>query len=412
MGVCAIVASLGACGGTEAAGSDSGVTPDTGVAPPDDGGGTNDTGVDGGVSFPAPFPAPPQVVSTGGPVLSGTFKIVPVFYSSDSPSTRTSIEAFLNALPNSTYWDAISKEYGVGEPSPQTTVVLTAAAPSSISDNQIRSFIASQADGAHSPWPKADANTIFAMFYPQGTTVTMGGGTSCQSFGAYHGDARLADNTPFAYAVMPRCPGGVTTLTSSASHEFIEAATDPFPQSNPAYSREDDAHIFWSFATSGGEVADMCEADPDAFQPILGNFWVQRSWSNKAAKAGHDPCVPPLAKEVYFAAAPALPDTITLNFGQMVNTKGVKIPVGQSRTIDVDLFSDAPRGPWTVSAAETRASGTLSFSWDATQGQNGDVLHLTIKVNNSNQFGAAGFSIKSMDSGGYEHMWYGLVGIQ
>ena len=38
-------------------------------------------------------------------------------------------------------------------------------------------------------------------------------------------------------------------------------------------------------------------------------------------------------------------------FGTTVMTKGVTIPVGNSKTIEVDLFSDADTGgPWTVAA--------------------------------------------------------------
>ena len=42
---------------------------------------------------------------------------------------------------------------------------------------------------------------------------------------------------------------------------------------------------------------------------------VERSWSNAAARAGHDPCAPAAPGEVYFAAAGVLPDAVTFHWG-------------------------------------------------------------------------------------------------
>ena len=81
---------------------------------------------------------------------------------------------------------------------------------------------------------------------------------------------------------------------------------------------------------------------------------MQRTWSNKAAPAGHDPCVPALPGEVYFNAAPVLNDNITVDvIGQTSRCKGVKIAVGETKTIEIDLFSDAATGgPWTVAVQD------------------------------------------------------------
>lgn len=366
---------------------------------------------DSGVPFPAPFPTPPKVISSGGPVLTQGWKVVPVFYSTDSPSMQTSVEAFLKATTGSPYWKATVYEYGAGDYVVEPTVVIQTPPPVTTTDSQLKQYIASQADGTHAPWPKADPNTLFAMFYPSGTTVMLGQSASCTGFGAYHSDWHLADNTAFPYAVMPRCQGGIDILSASTSHELVEAATDPFPQTVPAYGNVDADHLIWAFSSSGGEVADMCQLDQDSFQRMVGNFLVQRSWSNASAKAGHDPCVPVIASQPYFNAAPVLNETVTLNFGQTITTKGVNIPIGMSKTIDVVMFSDKPTPPWTVIAQQTNGSVNLGFTWDVTQGQNGDILHLTIQAKQTTQYGAAGFFISSTD-GNYTHRWYGLVGFK
>jgi hypothetical protein len=137
---------------------------------------------------------------------------------------------------------------------------------------------------------------------------------------------------------------------------------------------------------------------------------VQRTWSNAAARAGHDPCQPELPGEVYFNAAPVLPDMGQISVqGQSVTVRSVKIPVGGSMTIPVQLFSEGPTGPWTVTASDL-SKGNLSLSLDKTTGQNGDVLHLTIKVLGAGQGNMEPFIVKSVQSTQPQHGdWFGVV---
>jgi hypothetical protein len=81
-----------------------------------------------------------------------------------------------------------------------------------------------------------------------------------------------------------------------------------------------------------------------------------------------------------------------------VTTKGIKIPVGESRTIEVDLFSDGDTGgPWKVIAEDLMSTvygsyglkPTMTFAWDRTEGQNGEKLHLTITVTAASFIGGA-----------------------
>src|SRR5262245_47328826 len=43
--------------------------------------------------YPAPHPAPPQVVSFGGPVMTSP-RVVPVFFANDDPATVAAVEDF------------------------------------------------------------------------------------------------------------------------------------------------------------------------------------------------------------------------------------------------------------------------------------------------------------------------------
>src|SRR5205085_1746464 len=81
---------------------------------------------------------------------------------------------------------------------------------------------------------------------------------------------------------------------------------------------------------------------------------------------------------------------------------GVRIPLGQTQTVDVALFSSGPTTrPWRVSAYSYDEPGntgppTLDLSLDRGGGQNGDRLRLSITPRRMNaQLGAEAFLIVS-----------------
>jgi len=107
------------------------------------------------------------------------------------------------------------------------------------------------------------------------------------------------------------------------------------------------------------ENGDLCAVGvgQNYFKPPSYAHTVQRGWSNKAAAANQDPCAPSVASTPYFAAAGVFPDTVkVLVQFQQRTTKGVIIPVGQSKTIDVQLFSTAPVGTIVVKAVDFAAA--------------------------------------------------------
>jgi len=372
-------------------------------------------------TYPAFKVDAPQVVSFGGPILA-TPKVVPVYFGNDQTTFTDQITAFLGKLTTTTatYWLPAVQEYSVGALTIATPVQLTESAAASISDTQIQTWLSNKLTTNDPAWPAPDANTVYALFYPTGTTISLGqgGGSSCSSFGGYHSNITV-NQKDVSYAVMPRCAkfGGLTgidAVTATTSHELIEASTDPYPQdqNNAAYGQVDDNHIIWEFVLGGGETGDMCAQNIDSFfKPSdIGNY-VQRNWSNKAAAAGHNPCQPS-AGLPYFNSMPVLNEKVSVA-GQLT-TKGVTIPVGSSKTIEVDLFSDANTGAaWTVTALDgatlQQQPAELSFSWDRTSGKNGEKLYLTIKVLKASQYGAEGFLIEST-LGTQSSVWVGLVG--
>ena len=420
-----------ACNGTTAA-------PDAGddAAPPVDAGSDVDNGSPS-TNYPAPHAPLPQVVNAAkGPVLTSP-KIVYVFY--PSYSREAELQTFAQALAASPYWSTTTSEYGVGAITYGGTIDLTDTPPTTISQADIQTWVASELQSGAFGTP--DPQAIYTIVYPSTTTITQpnpvsslfGTVDSCVAFYGYHDNTSVAlddaGTTEFAYAVIPTCKQ-LTALTETLSHEWIEASTDPLLTTagvftltggpSAAFYGPDGDHLIWALL-GGGEVGDMCEPEGSGVNitPSDLHEYVQRTWSNASAQGSHDPCVP-IPSGAFFDSAPVLDETVTFDsaFTGSVTTKGVTIPQGQSKTIEVDLFSDGDTGgPWTVSAYDVLSTyygsyglqSSLDFSWDRTSGQNGEKLHLTITVTGASPVGGAHAFMIVSTLGSRTSVWPGLV---
>lgn len=364
---------------------------------------------------PAPNPRPPQLRHQGGPVL-GQPTIVPITF--DGDALRNEIEDFVASVGCTDYWLEAAKDYGVGVAITGPAVHLSEAAPAKISDNQIKSWLRKKIESKEFPTPPGDV--LYAIYYPASTAITLQGDQSCQSFGGYHYEVKMTDGSSVPYAVLPRCDGfaglgELDSVTGTSSHEFLEASSDPFPGSDPTYSEPEPDGIAWALA-AGGENADMCTFNRDAFfTPQSYPFTVERSWSNSAAFAGKDPCVPAVAGP-YFGAAPSMNDKVSVDLGGgPTPVTGIKIPVGQSKTVDVQVFStNGGGGGITIDPADLGqwlgGGSTLKLSLDKSSALPGEILHLTItRTGNNSKYGVSPFVLQSHRAG-RELAWYGLVG--
>jgi hypothetical protein len=436
---------------------DSSTTPDTGAAP-DTGTAPQDAGAPGDAAAEAGFPAftakdVPQVVDAGGPVMT-TPKVVPIFYANDDATTVASLKDYLSKLPGSTWWKGWSAEYGVGAVTIADPITLTDVLPATWDDSQIQADLANRLasldGGAGAGFPAPDANTLYAYFFPPNVTITTGGGpvpeggvpadagsfgggvqSSCTSFGGYHDDIALSATEFVAYAVVPRCANfgpnitGLDAITGPASHEIAEGVTDPFPSDNPAYVTVDTQHGYWSRLLGGGEVGDMCAQQDNSFVKYADlPYTVQRIWSNKAAMAGADPCVPTVPGHVFFNAYPVEPDMIVSSSrGATVTVQGIDIPPGGSKVMEFDLASTGvTSGPITIaimdqgfitngknsylSAAFEECNGAATCS-----GVNGQKFHAKITVTAAGRRNTEPFLIQtSLVSGEYQ-LWASEVGV-
>ncbi|MEO7096403.1 MAG: hypothetical protein ABI175_24300 [Polyangiales bacterium] len=435
-----LVLSLAACGGSTESGAnpaedtdpgtadtlvdpDSG-TPETGdedTAPPVDNGAPSDV-------YPAPHPPFPTLVNQAGGAILETPKVYLTYYGAYEFATE--MQTFAKNVGATKYWKEAVGEWGVGPITYVDTKVLTEAAPATISDAEVETFFTTKIKAGEFGTP--DTNTIYTVFFPRTTKIKLSGGfggpsESCTSFGGYHSDVEI-DGKLYAFAVLPTCAsfGGlsaISALSGSLSHEWAEAATDPYPSTNGgadgAYGGVDADHVVWN-VLGGAENGDLCAQRPDAFfksEPGF-DFVVQSCWSNVAAKKGGDPCAPKFPG-VYFNAAPVATEKVKLDLsafgGGSVNTLGVKIAKGESKTIEVDLFSDADtKGAFKVTAVDaiqrfTGGAASMTFAWDRTSGVNGEKLHLTVTVTGTSPFGKAHPILLASTLGKITQTWPFLV---
>ena len=325
----------------------------------------------------------PQVIDSGGPTFAAPV-VQPIFFANEA-DVQPYVEGFLPQLASSSFWTAVGAEYGVGPFTVMPSIVSSDAVPTT--DPEMQQYLATQLDGMHMGWPLADPqSTIYLVMLPAGQMFQ----GACTTFAGYHFENTNGGGAiDFSYAVIANCGAASTDVTAldevtaTISHELIEASTDPKPRTMPAYSATDHTHLAWTFE-AGSEVADMCEWTVDAQQRLVGTYLVQRSWSNAAALAGHDPCVPASAGP-YINAAPVLGDvSVPLSNGTAITAIGVAIPTGMSQQIDLHLFSDAPSDAWNISVIDgaqlLRNPVTLAIEYGrTTTGSNGDTVSIVVR---------------------------------
>ena len=223
--------------------------------------------------------APPaaQLTYRGGPLLEAV-KVFTLFWGEawqNAPNSdlASQVNQFFKFVVTSSLMDQLA-EYDVsgktiGHGSFIGTVTITQPMPSrSVTDAALQQILQEQIK-SNSSLPKPDVNTLYFIYLPPGTAVVQGGARSCQAFCGYHDTF----GNGIYYAVMPYpncagCLGGMSNLdalTSTSSHEFCEAITDPVP----GQGWYDDVH---------GEIGDIC-----AWQTKKsGKYTMQLEWSNKA----------------------------------------------------------------------------------------------------------------------------------
>ena len=213
----------------------------------------------------------------GGDVMEAV-KVVVVFWGQNvDPSVKAAMPGFYRAATNSPYFDTLD-EYGVGRGSVTAVrTIIPSTADTQLTAAEMEAEIFAQVRSGNLPnW---DANTIYMIHIPKGTigyfsilgmpifSTVNSADPACSSSSpscAFHGYSTYHG---FRYAVMPDysglcatvCGGGnniVESTTIVASHELVEAVTDPDYDSwrTPILSLS---------CAGPREVCDLCVPNPN-----------------------------------------------------------------------------------------------------------------------------------------------------
>ncbi len=292
----------------------------------------------------------PTVPDNGGPVMQ-SLKLVTIAAANDEYATDE--YAFGDSLAASSWWITVARDYGLGTPV-QPVQVTGPAIVANVDVPTIVSYIQQAIASGAAPAP--NGSTLYLLYLPDNVQVVDEPG-AC---GAHDGYPSRSTSSGDGFAWIGRAQGSgcfgntlesvVQMITRTASHEILEAASDPTIQ---AYHLPFQPTPPWNstvWAQRPGEIGDLCfrtrivEAD---------GYEYQRIWSTSAAAAGGDPCAPAVS---------------TPYFNVSASYDWYALPAGTSGAIPIVGWSTGSRGTWLVAAAqESMGSGGFTGSWYSLQ---------------------------------------------
>jgi hypothetical protein len=239
----------------------------------------------------------------GGPVLSDA-AVATVLYGTGTyvgqvdGSVTPGVTDFFGAIMHSphtswlTEYNTVSQTIGYGTNLGRTTISPTVAHNgSTIDDTSIQAELIAKVGAGTLPPPTIGrdgvTDTVYAVYFPAGKTITVNGSQSGQVFCAYHSaTASTVNGQRLYYLVLPDdqnanyrqgcAPSGVGSpsdfqiLESYSSHELVEAITDPYNGTG------------W-YDSSQGEIGDICNGQGGTVTSTTSDptsYTVQKEWSN------------------------------------------------------------------------------------------------------------------------------------
>jgi hypothetical protein len=276
---------------------------------------------DAGPFSPAPHPPFPAVVYAGASQLT-PLRLVSIVTAGDP--LHDALLAFGDALVRSQWLGSLAEDYGLATTGTSVHVDGPSLA-GNVSVDDMKSYV-QQAAGRELTGPPA----VVLLFLPSGATIVQGGLANCGCY-AVGGAHTSLDDRGNALAYVQRCSlSDNDSVTRLASHEVAEAVTDTgkgfrLSQPSPPWTGTP-----WASVQSGGvEVGDLCSST----FVTEGSWTYQRIWSNRAAGAGGDPCIPPLSTPYFSTSATA---------------QWVPVAAGATATVPVTGWSTGPRDDWYV----------------------------------------------------------------
>jgi hypothetical protein len=348
-------------------------------------GGTGTTGAPDSGFWPAAHQPLPTLDDQGGPLWTEP-QLVTISYA----GFAYDVSSLADTLTSSDWYTAVTAEYGIGAATHQADYVIPDAGPAAATDADTQALIQNLIAAGAVPMPSG--HTLYAVFYPESTTVSDAvGHVGCVSMSGYHSDF-LVDGGAIPYTVTAACSddgygdGPAGNFSMNASHEFFESITDPLGETGfPAYKNTSFLDPWFSW---GNELADLCMG----MDPVTYNgFALQRVWSNQAAMNNvGSPCIPIPADEVYFNVDVSSPSVWLVAADQSTP---------QSRTYTLTGWSTAEHPDWYLAFyGATFATFIPSITLPSPQAlkiNNGSTIQMKVTVPAHTPAGISGVSIFS-----------------
>lgn len=280
----------------------------------------------------------PRIEYRGGPFIRNP-RIVTITFANDDPKLISRLERFGGVITRSSWWRAVVDGYCdprgacIGDGGAASAVHLDQALPPEMRDADVEALLRRAARaGLLGP---IDPNTLWLVYLPGGVSLTDATTRYCAGKARAFHRSLTVDGVRVAFAVLPRC-GDEAQLTGSASHEILEATTNPFPAERGFAFATGSAPS--GFSATGLEPVDPCGlVTMDGHRTTESGFVVHRAWSNRAAALAHDPCVPAPPDRQYVMLVPREP--------------AVRLArVGDTVTVDLDASTAGPAKTWAISA--------------------------------------------------------------
>lgn len=229
-------------------------------------------------------PAGAQLTYFGGPVLKNV-DVHPVFWNANT-QFQSNINSFYKGVTNSAHFDLLSQYSGIGRGTAVDGFVDNRTT-TRVSDAAIQTELNRLFSAGSLPAPTA--NTYYPVHFPSGVSITAPDGSrSCVVFCAYHG-TYTRNGTNVNYGVIPDqgggCAGGcgnnaqrVNNMDSVASHELVEAVTDPAVGLATVFGPP----LAW-YDQTNGEIGDICNGQQGSITGGDGvSYTIQLEFSNSA----------------------------------------------------------------------------------------------------------------------------------
>lgn len=338
----------------------------------------------------------PRVQFRGGPFLKNP-RIVTITFAKDDPKLVARLEQLGSVITRGAWWHAVTENYCndearcIGEGSSAPPVRLDDVLPSDLTVDDLEARLAKAAGR----FGTLDGDTLLVVYLPPGVGLRDGEVKYCDKGPrGMHRSTDITKDKRVAFAVVPRC-ASESELTGTASHEILEATTNPFPAERGfAFLGGSNAS---GFVLAGLEPVDPCGlVNMSTHWTVENGFVLQRAWSNRAVSQGHDPCVPARPGVPYVMLVPREP-------GLRINKEG------EAQTLELDATTGDPSvTSWAISAFDLTGhqDGTqyAEVALDKSVVRSGELVHLTVTMKKRHPANRGVIGVVST-IGVHSHMW-------